>query len=210
MTVLQNQRGAALITAIVILALLTIIGMAATNTSMLETMIAGTEKSRTEAFYAAEAGIEHLRRNFRDVFVDKNKNKFAASEPPDWDFALIGPDQIAGPGGDNDDAKGITYQTATRWIENGNLAGGYTYDVWVWNNEDGGSAIDDKDGVIYMRSDAQVPNGGTASVEIILRGGASGGSSISGYGAQEGAGAGKSFTSNDVDTVDASFKKQID
>ncbi len=66
MATLHNEKGAALITALVVLALLTVIGMAATNTSMLETMISATEKTHTEAFYAAEAGVDHLRRNFKN------------------------------------------------------------------------------------------------------------------------------------------------
>ena len=206
MTSLQNQRGAVLITALIILALLTIIGIAATNTSTLETMISATEKTHVEAFHAAEAGVEHLRRNFKNIFVEENKDKFAAGTDPDWDFALAGPD-------DTDPetyaASGTSYEQAGRWIFEGDLNGNYLYNVYVWNNQDGGNALDDKDGVIYMRADAQVPNGGSASIEILLHGDASGGSSISGYGAQEGGGAGKNYSSRDVDVVDANFSSQI-
>ena len=209
MKILHNQRGAALITALVILALLTIIGLAATNTSTLETMISATEKTHSEAFYAAEAGIDHLRRNFKDLFIDKNNNKFAAGADPDWDFALIGQDGVAGTA---DDASGESYQQGARWITDRELGNGYKYNVTVWDNNDGGTSgneyRDDTDGVIYLRADAQVPGGGTASIEILLHGDASGGSSISGYSAQEGGGSGKSYSSNDVDAV-KTFQAQI-
>lgn len=207
---LNNQRGAVLLTALIILALLTIIGMAATNTSMLETMISATEKTHVEAFHAAEAGIEHLRRNFKSVFVEKNKNNFAAGDDPNWNFALAGPD-------DSDPntwgATGLSYQEGARWITDGNLSGAYLYNVTIWDNNDGGTTgnefRDDTDGVIFMRADARVPNGGSASIEIMLKGSATSGSAISGYGAQEGGGAGKSYSANDIDAVDSAFTSQI-
>jgi hypothetical protein len=210
MKILQSQNGAALITALVILTLLTIIGMAATNTSMLETMISATERTHSEAFYAAEAGIEHLRRNFKSVFLQKNMAKFAAGADPDWDFALEGPDEVFN---SSDDAGGATYLTGSRWITGGNLSGNYLYNVTVWDNDDGGTAgneyRDDTDGVIFLRADAQVPGGGSAGIEIMLKGAATSGSALSGYGAQEGGGAGKNYSANDVKAVDASFGAQI-
>ena len=210
MKIRRNQKGAALITVMVVLALLTIIGMAATNTSMLETMISSTERTHAEAFYAAEAGIEHLRRNFKNVFLDKNMAKFAAGTDPDWDFALEGPDEAYG---SSDDAGGITYQTGARWITDGNLSGNYLYNVTVWDNDDGGTAgneyRDDTDGVIFLRADARVPGGGSASIEIMLQGASTSGDALTGGAAQEGGGAGKNYSANDVGAVDSSFGAQI-
>lgn len=205
MKVLRNQQGAALITAMVILVLLTIIGLAATNTSMLETMISGTEKTRSEAFYAAEAGVEHLRRNFKDIFVAENNAKIASEDTPDWNFALQGSPEIP-----NSAATGTTYATGALWIEDGNLSGNYLYDVTVWNNQDdGGTAIDDTDGIIFLRADARVPGGGTASIEVMLKGETTGSEGLGGYGGQEGGGAGKNYSANDVNAVDHSFSQQI-
>lgn len=56
---LDNERGMALVIAMVILCILTIIGVAAINTSTIETLISGAEKERQEAFYAADGGIEY-------------------------------------------------------------------------------------------------------------------------------------------------------
>jgi len=195
MTVLKSQKGAALLTAIVILALLTIIGMAATNTSMLETMISGTEKSRVAAFYAAEAGVEHLRRNLKELYLQHNKNKNISDQ--NWNFALDG--SING-----ETATGQDYQGGARLIEDGDLNGNYKYNVFVWNNKDGGTATSDIDKVIHLRADAQVPGGGSASIEILLLGDLTDVSPIGGYGAQEGGGSGKNYTASDVDTVDTS------
>ncbi|EAT14239.1 pilus assembly PilX N-terminal domain-containing protein [Desulfuromonas acetoxidans] len=201
-TVIKNERGAALIVALVVLTLLTIIGLAATNTSILETMISSTERSRAEAFYAAEAGIEHLRRNFKSIFITNNNAHLAAGEDPDWDFVLNG-SQVG-----VDAATDMSFEGGARWITGGTLGTDYQYDVTVWNNDDGGSAIDDNDSIIYMRATAHVPDGGTASIEISLFGGASGGNALAGYGAQEGAGSGKNYNSNDINRI-TDFSAQI-
>ncbi len=199
---IAGERGAVLITSLIILTLLTLIGIAATNTSMLETMISASDRQHTEAFYAAEAGIEHLRRNFKSMFVEKNAARIAAGADPDWDFVLNG--SQAG----INSATDVTYDGGARWITDGNLGSVYLYNVTVWNNDDGGSPTDDTDSVIFMRADARVPNGGRASIEISLFGGATGGSALSGYGAQEGAGAGKNYNSNDTGAI-TDFSTQI-
>lgn len=202
----HSERGAALITALIILTLLTLIGIAATNTSTLETMISSSERSRTEALYAAEAGIEHARRNLKSLFVDNNALKItlkltgASTADPDWDFVLNG--SLV------DAATDSTYEGGALWIADGDLGSAYLYNVTAWNNDDGGSATDDIDGVIMVRADAQVPNGGIASIEISLYGNNSEGSALTGYGAQEGAGAGKNYNSNDTGAI-TNFSTQI-
>jgi len=52
-----NQRGSALIVAIMILAILTLVGIAVTNTTRIETIIAGNEKFHKIAFYNADSGV---------------------------------------------------------------------------------------------------------------------------------------------------------
>jgi type IV pilus assembly protein PilX len=204
MKILWQQQGSALITALIILTLLSLIGIAATNTSTLETMIAATEKVHSEAFYAAEGGVEHLRRNFKNIFVDRNNSKIATGVAPDWDFALNGSETAVS------SATGISYAGAADWITNGTLGSRYLYTVKVWDNDDGGSppATDDTDGVIFMRAEAQVPNQGFAAVEITLFGGATDGGGIGGYGAQEGGGSGKNYNSTDAGGV-TNFSTQI-
>jgi hypothetical protein len=60
-TDLQSQRGAALIMAIMILLILTVLGIYAVTTSTLETKIAGNERFLKDAFYAADGGIDYGR-----------------------------------------------------------------------------------------------------------------------------------------------------
>ena len=55
---LRNQRGIALIVALMILLVLTLIGISAITTTTFENRISGNERAGNNAFYAAEAGIE--------------------------------------------------------------------------------------------------------------------------------------------------------
>ena len=52
-----RERGAALVIALVMLLILTILGIAAMNTSSLEEKMAGNTQEQTHAFQAAESGI---------------------------------------------------------------------------------------------------------------------------------------------------------
>ena len=56
--ILRNEKGVALIIALLILLVLTLIGISAINTTTFETSISGNERVGTDAFYAAEAGIQ--------------------------------------------------------------------------------------------------------------------------------------------------------
>lgn len=55
---LQNQKGAILIVALLLLLVLTILGISLINTATFDIQISGNERVRTDAFYAAEAGIQ--------------------------------------------------------------------------------------------------------------------------------------------------------
>jgi len=56
--ILRNEKGFALIIALLILLVLTLIGISAISTTTFETKIAGNERIGTDAFYASEAGIQ--------------------------------------------------------------------------------------------------------------------------------------------------------
>lgn len=53
---IANDRGSALILALLVLVLLTLMGISATTTSTIEVQMAGNEKFHEMAFYAAESG----------------------------------------------------------------------------------------------------------------------------------------------------------
>ena len=57
---LRDKDGSALVMALMILVILTLIGIAATNTSTIEIQIAGNEKTYKEAFYKADAGVSFV------------------------------------------------------------------------------------------------------------------------------------------------------
>lgn len=62
---LGNERGVVLVTALMVMALLTVIGMAALSTSDTELQISGNQRVASRAFYLAEAGIQRAAGVFR-------------------------------------------------------------------------------------------------------------------------------------------------
>jgi hypothetical protein len=54
----SNEKGSTLIYSVLILLLLTVIGIAATNTSTIEILISGNDKAHKMAFHQADGGIE--------------------------------------------------------------------------------------------------------------------------------------------------------
>ncbi len=56
--ILKEEKGVALVLALLMLLVLTLIGISSISTTNFETSISGNERVRTDAFYAAEAGIQ--------------------------------------------------------------------------------------------------------------------------------------------------------
>ncbi len=71
--ILRNDTGSALIIALLILLVLTLLGINAINTTTFETAISGNERARVEAFYAAEAGIEEALSRLPDLRENPGK-----------------------------------------------------------------------------------------------------------------------------------------
>ncbi len=57
-SVLKNQSGAALVIAMTMMIVLTLIGLASIFSSTFEIKISGNKRGSTDAFYAAESGVE--------------------------------------------------------------------------------------------------------------------------------------------------------
>ncbi len=55
---LINQSGTALVVALVIMVVLTLIGVASTYTSLFENKISGNKRAMTDCFYTAESGLQ--------------------------------------------------------------------------------------------------------------------------------------------------------
>lgn len=199
---IDNESGAVLIIALIMLSLMTIIGAAVSNTSSIETLISGVEKDQKEAFYAAEAGVDHVKGLLKSLFIQRNIGKIAGGLDPDWDFALDGSE--AGISA----ATGTDYDNGATWIFDGAIGNNYTYSVRVWNNSDGGSATDDGDSIIYIRAVSIGSQGSTASIEESIQGSVSDAETITGYTAQAGGGSGKSYSSEDAEAI-TDFTQQI-
>jgi hypothetical protein len=86
----NSQEGAALIIAVIILLILTVVGIYAVTTSTLETKIAGTERVLQEAFHAADGGIDYGRRVINLFLTEQNPLDSLPSnvtvEPSETDF----------------------------------------------------------------------------------------------------------------------------
>lgn len=74
---LNNDKGIALITALMVLAVLTMLGISATLVSSIDMKISGNEKTAIQQQYAAEAGISH-------GIVWLNKTSLEPSPAPTW------------------------------------------------------------------------------------------------------------------------------
>ncbi len=72
-----SVRGAALIIALLILLVLTLMGLSLINTATFEAFVTGNERVRMEAFYAAEAGLQTAIANLPKT--DKVKHEGKAS-----------------------------------------------------------------------------------------------------------------------------------
>lgn len=200
--IIGREEGSVLIIALIMLVMLTLLGVSATTTSNIEMRIADNERNYQRAFYVADAGIEHARSLLTSKLVENNTANLATGSPLEWDFALDGSEGIGA-------ATGTDYGSGAILLNNisfGPLSG-YTYTVTVWNNGDpppngdGGGATDDADSVIMVQSDASGPNNAQVSIQVSLIGSASG-EAITGYSAQAGAGAGKNYSSDDLNAID--------
>lgn len=65
----RGEQGAALATAILMLALLSVIALSVLAVVQVETRVAGSDLERTQAFYAAAAGIEKMTSDFSSLFA---------------------------------------------------------------------------------------------------------------------------------------------
>jgi hypothetical protein len=208
---LNNQDGMVMVMALMMLALLTIIGLTASRTSVIEGQIANNTMEHVRTFYAAEAGLAHAMKMLEDPFVAHNADRVRAALTATWDFALDG--TYHGSANDIDHYAGTTLVSGydrnlggAVWIRD-QVIDNINYSVSVWNNIDDGGTNDDEDGMIWIQSDAVSPRGARSSVRVLLEGNTTG-ESVTGYTAQAGAGAGKNYNANDLNAI-TTFNRQL-
>ena len=86
----------------------------------------------------------------------------------------------------------------------------FNYTVTVWNNDDSGTGGDvdsDTDSILWARAEATGPGGSSVTIEVSLLAEAEG-TAYTGYTAQAGAGAGKSYSSDDLNAM-TDFSTQL-
>lgn len=66
---LLNEKGSALLMALIMLLLLTLIGFAAITTSSIEVQISGNQRLASTSLYAAEAAIESIRQELSNCYT---------------------------------------------------------------------------------------------------------------------------------------------
>ncbi|UCD81960.1 MAG: pilus assembly PilX N-terminal domain-containing protein [Desulfobacterales bacterium] len=214
---LNNDKGSVLVAAIMILVLLTIVGIAATKTSTTEQHLAVNNLLYERAFYAAEAGFEHAKGVLKVPYTEQNQSNIALGNPGNWTFALNGSGVIDGLAAAQDCAPLDGSGNCAGGDGVGDLEGGVvlvrsslegiSYTVTIWNNNDGGGPTTDTDGRIMIRTAAVGPRGAVCSIESLIEGTTDSGG-MDGYKAQAGAGAGKSYRNNDLESI-TDFTQQM-
>ena len=206
-TIRHNENGSVVFVALAMLTILTIIGFSASNTATTEIKLSTNTLLYERTFYAAESGLQHAVALLRIPFVQQNTASLASGGSPDWDFALVGAtDSFPTDAGGNPVPDGVgDFEGGVAWLAS--EIDGISYSVTLWNNNDGGSPTNDADGIIFARSVAVGARGTVCRIETMLNGKATG-EAITGYTAQEGAGSGKSYTSNDSEAM-SDFSDQL-
>ena len=172
-----------------VLVLLTIIGISASNISVTEVQIATNSLRYERAFYTAESGLQHAKQRLKKPFVENNKANVVNAATANWNFAIEGATDSSFAGGD-------------AWMNT--TLDGVSYTVTIWDNDDEApnpdDPNDDSDGRVYIRSEARGPRGALCRIETLLDGNSSA-IAITGNYAQEGSEAGKGYTSQDLEKI---------
>jgi len=216
----NNENGSVVVVALMMLVLLTIIGVAAVNTSSTEQHLAVNTLLYERAFYAAEAGFEHAKGVLKVPYNEQNQSNIALGNPGSWSFVLNGGGVIPGLAAAQDCAPLDLSGNCAGGDGVGDFEGGVllvqseldglAYSVTVWNNDDrasGGTPSSDTDGRILVRTVAVGPRGATCAIEALIEGTTDSGG-MDGYKAQAGAGAGKSYRNNDLESI-TDFTQQM-
>ena len=84
---LKDQSGVALVISLIMIVILTLIGLASTYSSTFEIKLSGNKRGTTDAFYAADSGVQVVVSNIKNFdlpgkYVDDKYNPFTDSSNP--------------------------------------------------------------------------------------------------------------------------------
>jgi type IV pilus assembly protein PilX len=221
MAPVNNEGGFTLILALILLMLLTIIGVAAINTSTTETMITTADEDKRTAFYAADSAVEQVTAQLNQILIDRWRVPciMVPGTRPNWSLVLNG-DSFSAASPQPAPPTPPTPQWFRRYnagvpIASGPMAvsgslAGYSFDARAWNNTDSLNPASpnppeqtDTDGLLIVGVIATSPRNSRVAVEVTLNAGIDGISTVGTYTAQAGGGAGKNYNAMDVGAVSA-------
>jgi len=153
-TILQNENGSIIIISLIVLLVLTLLGIWASNTATIELQIAGSEKAQKIVFYAADAGIEAGRAALGRLKEEDKGN---------WDKLLQGSELVGHSGISTLD--GVIEEGAG----NDRSVGPATFTLAVRDNNDlDGTNLVDSDNILILTSTATYGDA-VARIEAHLR-----------------------------------------
>lgn len=93
--ILEDQSGVALVIALIMIVILTLLGVASTYTSTFEVKLSGNKRGTTDAFYAADSGVQVVVANINNFdlpgkFVDSKYDPFTDPNNPNPTKAKVG------------------------------------------------------------------------------------------------------------------------
>jgi len=141
----KDEKGAVLAIALIMLGLFSLLGVSAVLTSSVDTKISGNYRAGIEAFYIAEAGIEHAKSVLKTISLDD---------------ALDGVD----------DDKNTTDDNGILSFGSSVSFNGGTYAVRVTDDDDGdGDAWDDSNNRVIITSTGTSANGSVRKIEVVVQ-----------------------------------------
>ena len=88
---IKNQSGAALVIALIMIIVMTLIVLAASFTSIFEIRLAGNKRGSTDAFFAADSGVQVVLGNIENFnlpgkYIDNKYNPFTETDTMSPDY----------------------------------------------------------------------------------------------------------------------------
>ena len=164
-SILNNQQGSVIIMAVIVLALLTVIGISATNTSTTEVQVSTNAVLHNIAFYTADSGIAAGRATLNNVKM---------ADAGSWDV-LLRNQATNPPGTEVITWNGVDCTTLNEIIDadGGRTVGPAAFSLTIEDNNDLDNNDEvDSDDTIFLTSTLVSPyRNATATIRTSVRGG---------------------------------------